>query len=301
MDYTLSSVTIQQVYVFLEAVKKGSFTGAGEQLHMTQSAVSKSIAKLEQNLGLTLFIRSNRELHLTEAGKMIYDEWEPLFQSMDSSYRMVVQSQKDMRSTLHLGLTSAARPDRYFWSLADKLRDMDPSVSLQLETKMIPDLIHDLKNNLYDAVMVPDFEHYSLETEDLAWKWAARSNACIIIPRNHPLAHKESVTMEDLIGQSFIALRHDHTDNYFRDLKDRFAPYFSVPKIQLSFQSVYDLKAFYRSESGALFFADNYVDDPSDPNFVRIPVKNQYTGIICSYKLSNKKPVLKKFLAVLPE
>ncbi len=301
MDFILSAITVQQVYVFLKVVEIGSFTGAGEQLHMTQSAVSKSIAKFEQNLGITLFDRNNRELKLTDSGKMLYEEWKPLFQAINSSYRKVIQSQDTMGSTLRIGLTNAACTDRYFWKLEQQLHDNNPSLHLQLESKNILDLIDGLRDNLYDAVMVPDFEHYSLETEDLDWKWVARSNAFIITPSDHALAHRRSVKMEDLVDQSFVILRHGHTDNYYRDLKSRFEPFFSVPKVQITFQSVYDIRAFYRSNSGALFFADDYFDDPSDPDFVRIPVEDQYNGIICGFKTTNHKAALRQLLKILPE
>lgn len=301
MELTLSSVTIQQVYVFLEVVETGSFTNAGENLHMTQSAVSKSIAKLEQNLGITLFVRNSRELCLTDAGKMLYNEWGPLFQSIDASYRKVVQSQEHMQYVLQLGLPSAARPGQYLWDLISSLHNGDSSVSLQIENEEVPSLINNLKNNFYDVVLIPDFDHYSLEESDLAWKWASRTSSYIYLSRSHPLADKESVTMEDLLDQSFVILKRGHSDSHYQDLKNRFAPFDVQPKVLLSLPNVFDIKSYYRSGGEAIFFANYNFDDLSGPNFVSIPVEGQYSGIVCGYKVTNQKPALKKFIETLSE
>jgi len=58
---------------FVATVEHGSFTAAAESLHLTSSAVSKSIARLENRLGSRLFERTTRRLALTDAGQAFYD------------------------------------------------------------------------------------------------------------------------------------------------------------------------------------------------------------------------------------
>lgn len=64
---SLAPVTFQQILIFLQVVESHGFAKASASLHMTQSAVSKSIAKLERDLEITLFTRTTREIHLTTA------------------------------------------------------------------------------------------------------------------------------------------------------------------------------------------------------------------------------------------
>ncbi len=61
------------ITTFVRVVDAGSFTLAAERLHLTRSAVGKSIARLERRLGATLFHRHTRRLALTEAGQAYYD------------------------------------------------------------------------------------------------------------------------------------------------------------------------------------------------------------------------------------
>jgi DNA-binding transcriptional LysR family regulator len=67
------SERLKGIDVFVSVVERGSFASAAERLHLTSSAVSKSIARLEKRLQARLFIRTTRKLALTDAGTLFYD------------------------------------------------------------------------------------------------------------------------------------------------------------------------------------------------------------------------------------
>lgn len=67
-----STERLKGIEVFVETARRGSFTAAGERLNLTNSAVGKSVARLEQRLGRKLFERTTRSLVLTEAGSAFY-------------------------------------------------------------------------------------------------------------------------------------------------------------------------------------------------------------------------------------
>ncbi|EPG38416.1 hypothetical protein F907_00997 [Acinetobacter colistiniresistens] len=64
---------LNTISIFVTVVEAGSFSNAAEQLHLTRSAVSKSIARLEERLGVTLFKRTTRTLSLTTEGALFYE------------------------------------------------------------------------------------------------------------------------------------------------------------------------------------------------------------------------------------
>lgn len=63
------NISLQQVRYFLTVADLQNVSQAAEYLHTSQSTVSKSIALLEKNLGVSLFRREKKKLHLTEAGR----------------------------------------------------------------------------------------------------------------------------------------------------------------------------------------------------------------------------------------
>src|ERR1700677_3582420 len=71
-------IDMRGIAVFVQAAHDGNFTVTAERLNMTQSAVSKSIVRLERELGATLFRRSPRAIVLTTAGALFLEEAERL-------------------------------------------------------------------------------------------------------------------------------------------------------------------------------------------------------------------------------
>lgn len=68
MQHELSAISI-----FVTVVEAGSFVKAAEQLHLTRSAISKNIARLEDQLGVALFKRTTRTLSMTDEGALFYE------------------------------------------------------------------------------------------------------------------------------------------------------------------------------------------------------------------------------------
>ena len=63
---------LKDILPFVASVECGSFTAAAERLHVTGSAISKSVSRLETRLGSRLLERTTRSLHLTDAGSAYY-------------------------------------------------------------------------------------------------------------------------------------------------------------------------------------------------------------------------------------
>ena len=70
-DIHINNIQIQDLELFLTAAKYGSFTKTGEIMFLSQSWVSKRISFMERELGLQLFVRNNRKLTLTPAGRIL--------------------------------------------------------------------------------------------------------------------------------------------------------------------------------------------------------------------------------------
>ena len=71
--------------IFYETAKNGSISKAAESLYISQPAVSKSVTKLEQSLGHTLFIRSKKGVRLTEEGQTLFEYLKKAFDSIDTA------------------------------------------------------------------------------------------------------------------------------------------------------------------------------------------------------------------------
>ena len=299
-DFAFLPITLQQMVVFLSVAETNGFAKASSHLHLTQSAVSKSIAKLEKELHLSLFTRTTREIHLTEAGKVLYESWKIQVQAMEQAYRKAQALQNRQNDILQIGILNTARPERYFFRLEEVFRSKHPGISLELEIEYMTLLEERLFQHALDAIMIPDFERYTIEEHGFSWKWAARGQACAILPLSHPFSHKTSFTTRDLLDQDFISLSSAHSPNCLRDLTERFAPYQAPLRIRKQFKNAYDIQYLFRQDP-AILLADQYFDFDGIADFVKIPITDQYNGIICAWDPKQVSPALASFLEILPD
>lgn len=95
---------------FIAIAETGSFSGAGERLHLTQPAISKRIAGLEQQLDVRLFDRLGREVTLTEAGRALLPRAYQILNVLDDTRRALtnltgeVSGRLTLATSHHIGL-----------------------------------------------------------------------------------------------------------------------------------------------------------------------------------------------------
>ena len=151
MDFSLAGISIQQIIIFLCVAEYEGFAKASDYLHMTQSAVSKSVAKMEKELGIELFQRTTREIHLTDAGKILYHDWNDQVRAMHDSYIRAASLDAEKEAVLHIGLLNTARPERYFWNLEERFKKEYPGIQL------IENPYYDTCNNIASLYVARDY------------------------------------------------------------------------------------------------------------------------------------------------
>ena len=92
---------------FHAVVRQGSLTAAAKSLHVSQSALSIQIKKLEDHLGLYPFDRQHKRMQLTEEGKIILDYAETIFRT--SEEMLATLQNKSHRNTLRVGAVPRSR------------------------------------------------------------------------------------------------------------------------------------------------------------------------------------------------
>ncbi len=105
MDETLDT---RQLKAFVVLARKGSFTLAGQELHLTQSAVSHAIKSLEQDLNCQLFLRQGKSVHLTHHGRDLLQTAENILQQMKHARASLGALDRTPRGKLTIGCTPAA-------------------------------------------------------------------------------------------------------------------------------------------------------------------------------------------------
>ena len=296
MNPSLSPITFQQIQIFLLVVEEGGFAKAGNRLHLTQSTISKNIAKLESVLGFPIFYRTTREIRLTAEGRALAEAWTPLLTAFDEGYSASLALHNDESTLLRLGLTNTVVPEHYMHEAMDRFEELYPDCSLVFGTGHIWELKQRLNDGLIDAVMLPDFEQYWVKEKGLQSQWAARACATVLISMDHPLADHDSFKMKELLDERFIVFRTGDDNCCAMDLEARFAPFKKKPHIASHYESAHDMRYRFRKNKTDLILLDSFMEFPQLPGIKRIPVTDQKNGLICVWHPKHSKPLLKRFL-----
>jgi len=95
---------LKGISIFVEAVEAGGFSAAAERLHLTRSAVGKTIARLEQRLGVRLFNRTTRMQSLTEEGRFFYERCLRAVEEIRLGEAMLESGRRDVRGRLRISM-----------------------------------------------------------------------------------------------------------------------------------------------------------------------------------------------------
>ena len=302
MHEALARITFQQLEIFFCTVEQESFTRAAHVLHMTQSAVSKSIAKLEQELDLALFTRHYRELRVTEAGRELYNCWKEKLDQISADYEEIyhVQHAQDMR--LKVGVANTTDLNTYYWPIVNRFLETYPECSLEPVSDNMWNLISRLQDGFLDMIFVPDFLMSRIEELGLLWKWAARGQAQVLLPKGHPLLeHQGELTLELLQDEQFPMLDESSYPDLQRSMEELFsAKGYSLNISEKQFHTLDSARDFFRPADGILIVDAFFQYSPNTADMVRRPLHGVQNGILCCWKETNSSRYLRNLLKQLP-
>lgn len=207
---------IKKLRGFRAVVNSGSIATAAEWMHLSQSAMSRLISSLEDELHLQLFERRNRRVELTVEGSAFFSETERLLAGLDDIPRIV----SDIKSAKSRRLRIVALQRVAASLVAPVLAEFSsthPQQRFSVDIRNRADMERWIGSEYYDiglCVSLP-CEHPQIRSEKL---YSSRIMAAL--PLNHPLASEKQVTAKQLADYPLIGLEQGqpprrHSDEIF--------------------------------------------------------------------------------------
>ena len=185
---------------FAAFAKHGTLLKASEELHITQPTLSRSMKKLEEELGVSLFIRKNSKISLNETGKLAADYARRVLEANREMIERVTAFDRSLR-TVSIGSSSPFPIN----ALVPILQEQLPGKTLSAELVGSDEkLLAGLRDHLYQIVIL----HHCPEDKDLFCQRYLDEQLYISIAKDHPLAGRHSVTFEDLKGLRILMTAH---------------------------------------------------------------------------------------------
>lgn len=209
---------IQQIKYFLTLAKYRNFTKAARYLHISQSALSRQILDLEQDVRTELFNRTSRSVTLSAAGEVFLIEAQKLMKHYDQMITMTREAGQGKSGRLRIGSLDTIN-DRIM-RLIKMFRTEYPDVHLTIESYNTTSLTEavlcgDLDLGFTFLFAVRDFE-------EITRRVLCREQFCILLSKDSPVAGKPSVTLDDLRTEHIILPQFVHPpfiEHFILDMK----------------------------------------------------------------------------------
>src|SRR5436305_877538 len=221
----------------------GSFTAAGRKLHVSQSAISRQILLLEEELGEPLFLRVGRQVRMTPAAESLVQLGQRVFQDVRETVGTITDRTRQLKGTLRLsgGMTVCLY---VFPALLKHLRRVHPNLDVRLTVATAGQSVQQIRDGRVDIGLLT----LPVEGADLVTVPVLHEELLLVTNPAHPLARKRRVAPRDLAGHPFVLFEQGSAT---RKVIDRFFAAENLePTIVMDTENVEIIKAMVKTGLG---------------------------------------------------
>lgn len=253
-------------------------TKASENLFTTQPAVSRSIRRLEAQVGHPLFVRTARGVVLTTEGKILYKYSQRIFQSLAAADKEIRSVHSLLEGEIRIGI-SATLCKHYLMDYLNLFNQEYPGIVIRVTNPTTPEIIQLMKSEQIDIGIV----NLPIIDNDLVSKELLQLEDCFVVgTRYKELAAQDPLLLSELGKYPLLMLEkrsntRKHVDRYFQEHGIRFEPEFELGNLDLLAQFAINglgvaclIKNFVQKEleEGLLFQLP--MKETIPPRFIRV-------------------------------
>ncbi len=213
-------MTIERLRCFVAAAKHLNFTRAAAELHMAQTAMSRQIATLEDELNCRLFDRTNRSVQLTPAGKCFFDGIGPLLKLYDKTIEETQVVSKRLAGELRVGIGQYEQS--FVSELVREFHQSYPMVEVMVTKYGYQDLLEHLVTGEIDVAFALPVSTEYLADQEVEIRELFYSDVCIAVCENHPMAGAKTFPKERFEQERLLTISEEDGPCSFRILIEKF-------------------------------------------------------------------------------
>ncbi|MCL4424863.1 MAG: selenium metabolism-associated LysR family transcriptional regulator [Firmicutes bacterium] len=195
-------MTLEQLRTFCAVVEQQSFSRAAEALFLTQPTVSQQVQALERDFGVRLFDRIGRRVFLTRQGEIMYKYAGWILAALDEARRLINDSTGLPHGQLRLG-ASLLVGTHVLPPVLGRMKSQYPELEVTLEMGFAWQMIERVKANKLDLALVGSAGHFR-DDPSLDKFPFMKDRLALIVPPEHHWSHRDTVGVQELVGQPFI-------------------------------------------------------------------------------------------------
>lgn len=223
-------MTLNQLKYFIAVVRCLSFTEAAKSLFMTQPALSRQIQAMEAELGTQLFIRDKKTLKLTPGGSALYSKLPDFLRQYEEMMENARNANRDFEGQLRIGFLDIYDASQLFPPVVEAFQRNHGGIRLTMERFSLGELPERLYEGKLDIICTYGFSLF--DKPDLVTVNVQKFDSCIMFNKDHPLANKPDLTMDDLRQERFIQLDSEASQEGYQYIANLISRGGISPKVQ---------------------------------------------------------------------
>lgn len=210
----------RQLQSFLVAARSRSFTQAAQELYITPTALIQQIRLLEDSIGFSLFHRTARGIQLTEAGCSFRETAETIMEIYREGINRGQNIARAQKGTLRIGLSVEDTPP-FLIELCDLFRAKYPQIRLHFVRSRFECQIKDCVSDLFELFFFTQVN--TLKEARLDFTPLYADETYLVMGKKHRLAGRESVTLEELEGETLYVeeMYEEREDSMLKAIRDK--------------------------------------------------------------------------------
>lgn len=285
----------QQLESFLAVAENLNFARAAESLNITQSAVSRQILALEEELGTSLFRRTSRHVSLTFAGISFYEDAKNIMRDLKIATDKIKYDNKPNIQPLIIGYGNDCNCT-FFTALLKSCHEQLPE--LRPFIRIIP---HRSILSMFfqgDIDIMFGFENDVPSRSGISYMELSKTPICCAISSDHPFSKKREIRESDLETESIILCNSFALPSISIDLQSKMRQHFS-PESAHFCDNPNVLLTLVKAGYGFGILPEINIDEPGISAIPLVPEHSVSFGLF--YNKSSANPMVKEFLSIARE
>lgn len=285
----------QQLESFLAVAENLNFARAAESLNITQSAVSRQIHALEEELGTSLFRRTSRHVSLTFAGISFYEDAKNIMRDLKIATDKIKYDNKPNIQPLIIGYGNDCNCT-FFTALLKSCHEQLPE--LRPFIRIIP---HRSIVSMFfqgDIDVMFGFENDVPSRSGISYMELSKTPICCAISSDHPFSKKREIRESDLETESIILCNSFALPSISIDLQSKMRQHFS-PESAHFCDNPNVLLTLVKAGYGFGILPEINIDEPGVSAIPLVPEHSVSFGLF--YNKSSANPMVKEFLSIARE
>ncbi|MBL4953242.1 LysR family transcriptional regulator [Neobacillus sp. OS1-32] len=257
---------LRQIQYFIEVAKREHVTEAAHALHVAQSAVSRQIFNLEEELGVSLFFREGRNVKLTPIGEMFLGQMEQAMKLIENAKREVEEQIDPEKGTIRVGFPSSLAAYTLPTAIS-AFRERYPQVKFKLNQSSYANLIAGVARGDFNLALlgpVPKRE------KKIKGRTLFTEKMVALLPQSHPLADKRLLKLNELRDAAFVLF----PDGYIlrEIIVDACAQLGFAPQVAFEGEDIDAIKGLVSAGLGVTLIPEITLIDGLPRSTVKIPI-----------------------------